>query len=837
MNDPKVEKQKPVPPFVQFCCAAVPMVFDDSLSYYEALCAMWKYLNDTVNVINNNAMVTEDTVAKMDELKKYVDDYFINLDVQTEINKKLDQMALDGSLAAVIGVYCQPLIDDQNNTINQFKNDVNAEISGFESRTTSAVNDINAQVQSLAEGSPLVASSVDDMTDTTRIYVNTSDGKWYYYDGDSWEIGGTYQATQIDVLSIIGSLIKDNTITNEKLRDVVNILGKATAIYRGKAVTGYTSGGGVSMSDNIVTNVAVFNTNDVKDYTVFYKVDNTTTTGGTAIRVIGYNSSDGTDVSNATLSQLITAGTWYDSENGCLILQKYGDTKDTIYVTLNANFDIFIKPLYEKKPLVAGDSIKIKSVDMRNYGAITYGRYGTGFNVSTYLPNENNSWPMNKLLITLTSDNIQRVLNSYLYLPSTTSNFTKRIIVYKENIRADSYNLSNLIQSAGYNSVTKRVHLGTVLGDTLNQYDYIAIYFEESIKEVPLYSTYLTENDPNYDLLDNKFSNFDILLPKNIKCVEDQQLCVYFQNIVRYQNIDTLAVKEIQDAFLNNDRMSILDSSNTGSYTKTFTIKNSYKGDSIFKTFNYQVIAGNAGGTSTKKILMIGDSLTEAGKYTKRLLDLFADDTMNVTLLGSMYSGTETNRFEGRGGWSTADYMTNSTKGGYTNPFYNSSTQTFDFSYYMTEQGYTDVDYVFINLGTNDYETGEATLVSNIQAMVDSIHDFDADIKVCLWLPPNRGITDENLVSNLNHQFKYAEINRIYLDNFEDSEDLYLVPVNLNVNPYKDFAITNITISDDATDPYTVEYTDISHAVHPQTNGYYHIGDVIYTWIKYLASL
>lgn len=107
MNDPKVEKQPPVPPFVQFCCAAIPQVFDDSLSYYEALCAMWKYLNDTVNVINNNALVTEEYIAKFDELKSYVEHYFDNLDVQEEINNKLDQMALDGTLQEIITQYIQ----------------------------------------------------------------------------------------------------------------------------------------------------------------------------------------------------------------------------------------------------------------------------------------------------------------------------------------------------------------------------------------------------------------------------------------------------------------------------------------------------------------------------------------------------------------------------------------------------------------------------------------------------------------------------------------------------------------------------------------------------------
>ena len=102
MTDPKVEKQPPVPPFVQFCCAAIPQVFDDSLSYYEAVCAMWKYLDETVKVINNNALVTEDFIAKFDELKSYVEHYFDNLDVQEEINNKLDAMVEDGTLEQLL---------------------------------------------------------------------------------------------------------------------------------------------------------------------------------------------------------------------------------------------------------------------------------------------------------------------------------------------------------------------------------------------------------------------------------------------------------------------------------------------------------------------------------------------------------------------------------------------------------------------------------------------------------------------------------------------------------------------------------------------------------------
>ena len=49
----------------------------------------------------------------------------------------------------------------------------------------SSINNLQNQINSLASGSPLVASSTSEMTDTTKTYVNTTDGKWYYYNSSS----------------------------------------------------------------------------------------------------------------------------------------------------------------------------------------------------------------------------------------------------------------------------------------------------------------------------------------------------------------------------------------------------------------------------------------------------------------------------------------------------------------------------------------------------------------------------------------------------------------------------------------------------------------------------
>lgn len=98
----KPDRMPNVPPFVRFVASAVPMVFDNSLSYYEALCALWKYIQGMTDVINNNATLEEEYILKFTELKNYVETYFDNLDLQEEVNHKLDEMAASGELDQLI---------------------------------------------------------------------------------------------------------------------------------------------------------------------------------------------------------------------------------------------------------------------------------------------------------------------------------------------------------------------------------------------------------------------------------------------------------------------------------------------------------------------------------------------------------------------------------------------------------------------------------------------------------------------------------------------------------------------------------------------------------------
>lgn len=84
-----------ITPFRYWCHKVLPLVYDDSLSYYELLCKVVEKLNEVIEL-------TDETKEIVDELKNYVDNYFGSPEFEQLINDKLDTMAQDGTLARII---------------------------------------------------------------------------------------------------------------------------------------------------------------------------------------------------------------------------------------------------------------------------------------------------------------------------------------------------------------------------------------------------------------------------------------------------------------------------------------------------------------------------------------------------------------------------------------------------------------------------------------------------------------------------------------------------------------------------------------------------------------
>lgn len=92
-----------LPPFKAWLASNIPAVYDNTMTYYEELCALIKYLQDVViPALNHNAEAVTTIATAVEQLQKYVEDYFKNLDVQEEINNKLDEMTTDGTFDAIL---------------------------------------------------------------------------------------------------------------------------------------------------------------------------------------------------------------------------------------------------------------------------------------------------------------------------------------------------------------------------------------------------------------------------------------------------------------------------------------------------------------------------------------------------------------------------------------------------------------------------------------------------------------------------------------------------------------------------------------------------------------
>ena len=238
-QEPSVDVQS-LTPFKKFIMTigAIPTSYLESMTYAELCMWLCNYLQNTViPTVNNNANAVEELQGLYIELKSYIDNYFDNLDVQTEINNKLDQMAQDGSLTQIVRNYIDPLISEQNQRIDTIENKVNSVASGSPKGVYATVSDLE-----------------EDDPDHDDIYLVLADGKWYYYDTSetAWTAGGTYQGTSVSTSDPTIEDIYDklNPIYNDYFakQDIQNVLYPATkgrmnnsGVPVGSADYGYTS--------------------------------------------------------------------------------------------------------------------------------------------------------------------------------------------------------------------------------------------------------------------------------------------------------------------------------------------------------------------------------------------------------------------------------------------------------------------------------------------------------------------------------------------------------------------------------------------------------------------
>ena len=99
---PVIGPYKNLQPFRFWCQHVLPLVYDDSLSYYELLTKVVDYINNIIADVNIVESNMQSLLDSYNQLQNYVNDYFSNIDIQSEINNKLDEMATDGTLSNLV---------------------------------------------------------------------------------------------------------------------------------------------------------------------------------------------------------------------------------------------------------------------------------------------------------------------------------------------------------------------------------------------------------------------------------------------------------------------------------------------------------------------------------------------------------------------------------------------------------------------------------------------------------------------------------------------------------------------------------------------------------------
>lgn len=114
-------------PFKWFMLENFPFIEADfdALTEWQLFCKLGKEMNKIINSENTLGTQLENVTNAFIDLQKYVNNYFENLDIQEEVDNKLNEMAQDGTLQEIISQYINLQSILGYNNIEELKNATN----------------------------------------------------------------------------------------------------------------------------------------------------------------------------------------------------------------------------------------------------------------------------------------------------------------------------------------------------------------------------------------------------------------------------------------------------------------------------------------------------------------------------------------------------------------------------------------------------------------------------------------------------------------------------------------------------------------------------------------
>ena len=223
--------------------------------------------------------------------------------------------------------------------------------------------------------------------------------------------------------------------------------------------------------------------------------------------------------------------------------------------------------------------------------------------------------------------------------------------------------------------------------------------------------------------------------------------------------------------------------------------------------------SANTTSIANKKILMVGDSITNRGWIQRRLLEYVP----TLTFLGTKQTGS---------GQGVSDYMCEATPGATAKQMIGEgSTINMNFANYVNNSLNGVVpDYVIIEFGLN--ETNASDYITYVQTLINQIKAYNSNIKVYVLMPFERCLT-QNMGTNYNFTYaQYSTGKRIILDSASFT-DCVLIPTYFIFDDRYDY--THVTQSGYG---YGVQIDMVPDFVHPsETVGFLKLADMIYNYL------
>ena len=158
--------------------------------------------------------------GQINQLNNTLNDSVEEIDSAIE-NESAERQGVDNEILGKLSQFSQE-VGELHQSVNTFSGDLVSEIATREEND----NDLYDRISALqgAVGSPLQASTVAGMTETSKIYVYTGSetgytaGHWYYYLNGTWTDGGAYNSTAVQTdttLSVSGKAADAKKVGDE----------------------------------------------------------------------------------------------------------------------------------------------------------------------------------------------------------------------------------------------------------------------------------------------------------------------------------------------------------------------------------------------------------------------------------------------------------------------------------------------------------------------------------------------------------------------------------------------------------------------------------------------